>query len=123
MDRVMATFLEHLRAAGLALPENIRRLEHCRDAAHVSGCYVYSFGTRRLHMSIREAEGGRLLLVVRVGGGFVDFVRFAMRHGSLENLRLQRRPQQDGRQVVRLVGVLGCHNERRVREMPVTIVG
>eukprot|EP00747_Dinoflagellata_sp_TGD_P162324 gnl/TRDRNA2_/TRDRNA2_179787_c0_seq1.p1 gnl/TRDRNA2_/TRDRNA2_179787_c0~~gnl/TRDRNA2_/TRDRNA2_179787_c0_seq1.p1 ORF type:complete len:606 (+),score=81.35 gnl/TRDRNA2_/TRDRNA2_179787_c0_seq1:71-1888(+) len=114
MDRMMETFIERLRAAGVALPDNIRRIGTCEDQSH-SSCFIYSFGTRRLHVSAREADAGRLLLVVRCGGGFVDFAEFAMRHGSLEQLKLHRQDAQ-GRQVVRLSSVLSSR-EFRVREM------
>merc|ERR1712118_116140 len=101
---MMETFIDQLRAAGVALPDNIRRIGNCEDQSHAN-CFIYSFGTRRLHISVREADAGRLLLVVRCGGGFVDFAEFAMRHGSLEQLKLQREEVQ-GRKVVRLSSVL-----------------
>lgn len=116
MDRVMVTFLDALRAAGIALPDNIQRLKQCSDAQH-SNCYIYSFGTRRLHVATREVEGGRILLVVRCGGGFSDFADFAMRHGGLEQLRLQRHRDIQGRNVVRLSSVLS-NGTVGLREVP-----
>merc|ERR1712178_478494 len=105
MDRVMGVFLEKLREAGVVLPENIRRLEACAEPQHPD-CYIYSFGTRRLHVATREGDGGRLSLVVRCGGGFLDFADFAKRHGNIEQLRLQRRPDSRCNQTIRLTSVL-----------------
>mmetsp|Transcript_38179 Transcript_38179/g.110247 ORF Transcript_38179/g.110247 Transcript_38179/m.110247 type:complete len:670 (-) Transcript_38179:27-2036(-) len=106
MERVMTTFVNALEAANVAMPGNIHRIERCRASQHAS-CFVYSFGTRRMHVATRASENGRLLLVVRCGGGFLDFVEFARRHGSLERLRVERANNlQQGRGVVRLTSVL-----------------
>lgn len=105
IERVVHTFLEHLERAGVALPQNVCRVETCPEARH-AGCQVYNFGTRRLHVSSRETPEGRLLLVVRCGGGFVDFVQFARRHGSLERLRIERRVDPNKREVVHLTSVM-----------------
>lgn len=107
MERVMTTFVEALEAANVALPGNIHRIEQCRASQHAS-CFVYSFGTRRLHVATRATESGRLLLVVRCGGGFIDFIEFARRHGSLESMRVERNNQlrASGGGVVRLTSVL-----------------
>merc|ERR1719408_708571 len=103
IERVMSTFVEQLLAAGIAMPENFQRVGRCGARTDPQPCYIYRFGTRRLHISIREAEGGRLCLVVRCGGGFLDFAEFARRHGSVERLKLQRQSEpQKGRQVLRL---------------------
>merc|ERR1712151_1378482 len=105
MDRVMDTFLAKLREAGYELPENIQRLEACRDQQHAD-CFVYSFGTRRLHLATRELESGRLSLVVRCGGGFFDFAEFALRNGAVEQIKLQRRGGNDAKESVHLISVL-----------------
>jgi len=117
MDRVMAHFLSSLRDAGVTLPANVQRVGNCQEVPPHTACYVYCFGTRRLHVSTREAEGGKLLLVVRIGGGFVDFVEFAQKHGSLEHLRLEKRDAEErGKHVVRLSSVLSSRH-RRVKEV------
>jgi len=105
MDRVMNVFLDKLREAGVVLPENILRLEACGEAQHPD-CYIYSFGTRRLHVASREGEDGRISLVVRCGGGFLDFTEFAKRHGNLEQLKLQRRLGSACNQTIQLVSVM-----------------
>merc|ERR1712217_701033 len=105
LDRVVGILLEQLQFAGVTMPENFRRLETCKEPQH-GNCYTYSFGTRRLHITTREAMGGRLTLVVRCGGGFLDFVEFVRRNGSLEQLRLQRMLDGDGEsQQMRLTSV------------------
>lgn len=107
MERVMATFVEAMEAAQIALPDNIRRIQQCAAPQHQS-CFVYNFGTRRMHVATRVTDAGRLLLVVRCGGGFIDFVEFSRRHGSMEQLRLHKRPGSSGqgREVVRLTSVM-----------------
>merc|ERR1719461_221779 len=107
MERVMATFVEQLQTAGVVLPGNIQRIEECADPRHPA-CYVYSFGTRRMHVAARVTDSGRLLLVVRCGGGFIDFVEFVRRHGSLEHLRLERRSggSSSSNEVIRMSSVL-----------------
>mmetsp|Transcript_76926 Transcript_76926/g.135547 ORF Transcript_76926/g.135547 Transcript_76926/m.135547 type:complete len:506 (-) Transcript_76926:144-1661(-) len=103
IERCVSTFVNALAAANVALPENIARVQLC--AAH-PGCHVYKFGTRRVHMATRAGEGGRLLLVVRVGGGYMDFIEFARRNGSLEQLRLQKTSEPGKREVARFTSVL-----------------
>jgi len=85
----MTTFVQALQSAGVVMPENIRCLDQCASKQH-PGCFQYVFGTRRALMATRMTGEGRLLLVVRCGGGFLDFVEFARRHGSLEQLSLLR---------------------------------
>merc|ERR1719422_415413 len=68
IERVMGVFVSQLLAAGVVLPENFERVGRCGARTDPQPCYIYRFGTRRLHLSIREAEGGRLCLVVRCGG-------------------------------------------------------
>jgi hypothetical protein len=116
MDRVMGAFLDSLRAAGVTLPDNIQRMKQCSDTQH-SNCYIYSFGMRRLHLATREIEGGRILLVVRCGGGFSDFADFAMRHGSIEQLKLQRQRTIGSRNVVQVSSVLS-NGAVRLNEFP-----
>lgn len=116
LDRVMNVFVERLIEAGVVLPENLQRIKECGEPLH-PGCFIYSFGTRRVHIAVREGDSGRLALVVRCGGGFLDFAEFARRHGSLEQLRFQRRPESGGRQLVQLSSVLAGRCVR-VREMP-----
>jgi len=115
MERVMACFVGALEGAQIPLPENIRRIQRCTAPQHQS-CFVYNFGTRRMHVATRVTDAGRLLLVVRCGGGFIDFVEFARRHGSVEQLRLSKRPATGGgREVVRLTSVLA---KGKVRARP-----
>jgi len=89
MERLVAHFIAILEAEGVLLPENIRLIGPCREAAH-KRCFVYRFGTRRLHLAARPGEGGRVTLVVRCGGGFMDFLDFGRRHGAMERVRLHR---------------------------------
>lgn len=116
LDRVMGTFLEKLQKAGIAMPDNISRLEKCGTPEHDS-CYVYSFGSRRLHIATREGDGGRITLVVRIGGGFIDFLEFVRRNGSLEKLRFERSPDSKGVEHIRLSSVMS-HGRMQVKEMP-----
>jgi len=118
IERVMAIFAEQLIAAGVIMPENFQRVGRCGARTDPQPCYIYRFGTRRLHISIREMEGARLCLVVRCGGGFIDFAEFARKHGSIVQLkfaRMQRRPGT-GRDVLQLASVFK-QGERRVREI------
>jgi len=105
LDRVMEEFLEKLREAKVVIPSNLRRLGPCEEPLHPN-CVLYSFGTRRLHIQVREGDNGQLTLVVRCGGGFLDFVAFVRRHGSLEELKLQRRVDATGRERIQLVSVM-----------------
>merc|ERR1711924_525200 len=68
-----------------------------------ANCYVYRFGTRRLHV---QDQGGRLSIVVRCGGGFLDFATFAQRHGRIEQLKLHPRSDLQGSQTLRFNSVL-----------------
>lgn len=83
IERAMGQYSEYFRESGIIVPENIRPVGKCQ--ADHTRCFVYRFGTRKVHLSVREADDGRLTLVIRVGGGFSDFVDFARRHGSLEH--------------------------------------
>merc|ERR1712151_10129 len=103
IERVVAHFVQLMRDQGAPLPDNIKLISQCREAAH-KRCFVYRFGTRRLHFAARESEDGRLLLVVRCGGGFMDFVEFARRHGGLEEVKLRKQLEASG--VVRVNRVL-----------------
>jgi len=105
LDRVMAEILFKLQEANVALPSNVGRVATCSSTEHAA-CYVYSFGTRRVHISTREGEGGRLTLVVRVGGGFMDFVEFAHRHGFIEHLKLGDSSSSDGTRRIHLTSVM-----------------
>jgi len=116
LDRVMDVFLGKLLESGVVLPDNISRIGKCGQPEH-DACYVYNFGTRRLHIATREGDAGRLTLVVRIGGGFIDFVEFVRRNGSLEKLRLERRPDSKGHEHIRLSSVMS-HGRMQVREMP-----
>merc|ERR1719265_2592508 len=101
----MNIFVEKLQEAGVILPENFARLEECAEPGH-SSCYVYSFGTRRLHINTREGDGGRLTLVVRCGGGYLDFLDFAARHGRVEDLKLKRLSDSKGHGRIQLTSVM-----------------
>lgn len=86
-ERAMTMFVDGLRSRGVVIPSNIGLMEKCREGRHV-GCLIYSFGTRRIHITTRVTDEGNILLQVRVGGGFVDFAAFARRHGALEEKKL-----------------------------------
>jgi len=105
LDRVMDVFLEKLLEGRVTIPENIKRVEECSEPGHAS-CYVYSFGTRRVHITTREHEGGRLTLVVRCGGGYLDFMEFAARHGKVEDLRMKRLVDSQGHERIELTSVM-----------------
>jgi len=92
LERVVRWTVEQLELEGVPLPGNISRDEQAQLPQH-SACYVYRFGVRRLHLSLREAEAGRLLLIVRTGGGFSDFASFCRRHGRTERARYLRLSQ------------------------------
>eukprot|EP00928_Gymnodinium_smaydae_P042224 TRINITY_DN28461_c0_g1_i1.p1 TRINITY_DN28461_c0_g1~~TRINITY_DN28461_c0_g1_i1.p1 ORF type:complete len:743 (-),score=86.90 TRINITY_DN28461_c0_g1_i1:345-2573(-) len=113
LDRCLTAFLTALEAAKVQLPGNISRVGDCSDKQH-RGCSVFSFGTRRVHLTTRVTESGRILLVVRCGGGYLDFVEFARRHGSLESLRLERMSNGRGRDVVKFTSVLSRGKVRAV---------
>jgi len=114
IQRVVAHFVALLEGEGVELPENIRLIAPCREASH-QRCFVYRFGTRRLHFAARSTDDTRLALVVRCGGGFMDILDFARRHGGLEKLRLHRQLQGNGTGTLRLNSTLseGCV---RIRE-------
>jgi len=95
LDRVVSILLAKLDEAGMVVPSNFRRLEKCSEPQHES-CVTFNFGSRRLHISTREGAGGRLTLVVRCGGGFLDFVEFVRRNGALEQLKLDRLQNTEG---------------------------
>jgi len=114
VERAMGAFVEHLLADGVVIPDNVSLAAQCEAKQH-SNCYVYRFGTRRLHVGVQEGVTGRLSLVVRVGGGFMDFAEFARRHGRMEQIRLQQSKPSEGRTVVRLTSVLS-KGQRQVRQ-------
>jgi len=114
VERAMSTFVEQLLAQGVIVPENISRVAQCGAAQHPS-CYVYRFGTKRLHVAVQEAVTGRLALVVRVGGGFMDFAEFARRNGRMEQVRLNQTKLSEGRTVVHVTSVL---SKGRIKTMP-----
>jgi len=89
IERVVRHFVGLLEAEGALLPDNIHFIAPCREAAH-QRCFVYRFGTRRLHFAARPTDDGRLTLVVRCGGGFMDFMDFVRRNGAVERMRLLR---------------------------------
>lgn len=91
MERVMTTFVQAMVDANLPLPENIRRVGRCPQGPQHPRCFVYAYGTRRLHVATRTTDIGRLLLVVRCGGGFMDFVQFSRKHGGMERVRFNRK--------------------------------
>eukprot|EP00931_Biecheleriopsis_adriatica_P010030 TRINITY_DN111123_c0_g1_i1.p1 TRINITY_DN111123_c0_g1~~TRINITY_DN111123_c0_g1_i1.p1 ORF type:complete len:620 (+),score=85.86 TRINITY_DN111123_c0_g1_i1:87-1862(+) len=105
VERAMSTFIEHLVTDGVVVPDNVSRVATCAASQHPN-CYVYRFGTRRLHVGVQAGVCGRLSLVVRVGGGFMDFAEFARRHGRMEQIRLHQSKPSEGRTVVRLTSVL-----------------
>eukprot|EP00933_Yihiella_yeosuensis_P005125 TRINITY_DN109577_c0_g1_i1.p1 TRINITY_DN109577_c0_g1~~TRINITY_DN109577_c0_g1_i1.p1 ORF type:complete len:681 (-),score=112.07 TRINITY_DN109577_c0_g1_i1:201-2243(-) len=117
MERVMSVFTKALEKADVAMPDNIRRIQQCKAAQHKT-CHVYSFGTQKMHVAARVTAEGRLLLVVRVGGGFMDFIEFARRHGSMERLRVQRQADANGREVVRITSVLSQGKKKVIPGVP-----
>lgn len=118
IERVMAVFVEQLLAAGVTIPENFERVGRCGARNDPQPCYIYRFGNRRLHINIREEKGGRLCLVVRCGGGFLDFVEFARKNGSAEQMKLLKMHRRgvQGREVLQIASVYS-NGERRIREM------
>jgi hypothetical protein len=90
VERAMAFNIGQLVDAGVELPPNIQMVDKCSENGH-GGCFVYRFGTRRLHITTQAVEDGRLLLVVRCGGGFADFYEFATRHARSEMVKLQKK--------------------------------
>jgi hypothetical protein len=90
VERAMAFNIKQLVAAGVELPANIQLVDKCHAKEH-GGCFVYRFGTRRLHVTTQAVDEGRLLLVVRCGGGFADFAEFAKRHARSEIAKLQHK--------------------------------
>lgn len=118
IERVMSVFVEQLVASGVIIPENFERVGRCGARSDPQPCHIYRFGSRRLHINIRETEGGRLCLVVRCGGGFLDFAEFARKNGSVEQmkfLKLQRRSSQ-GRDVLQLASVYS-NRSRRLKDL------
>jgi hypothetical protein len=113
MERAMLTFVDALRNADVAMPDKIYRIEESKAAQH-SNCFVYRFGSRRIQVATKLTDEGRVLLLVRCGGGFIDFVQFSRRHGSLDKVRLQK-TSEGGRDVVRVTSVL---SQGKVRAMP-----
>mmetsp|Transcript_98899 Transcript_98899/g.176200 ORF Transcript_98899/g.176200 Transcript_98899/m.176200 type:complete len:642 (+) Transcript_98899:33-1958(+) len=87
VERAVKEHLEYFSAANIIVPDNLQRVGKC--SAEHKNCFVYRFGSRKIHMSTRVSADGRLSLVVRCGGGFMDFIEFVRRHGSLEQLKLQ----------------------------------
>lgn len=123
LDQAMATFLEKLTDAGIVVPSNFQRARSCQATGH-QPCFIYNFGTRRLHIQTKK-HNGSLLFVVRCGGGFLDFADFVKRHGSLEQLKLDKRNEQE-KQVLRLLSVrsnatLRVHEIRQSRPSTSTV--
>jgi hypothetical protein len=116
IERVVSQLVSALQADGVVLPENIRMVCPCKEDKH-NRCFVYRFGTRRLHFATRSTDDGRVTLVVRCGGGFMDFLDFARRHGGLEQLRLLRQMGANGTGQVHLSSTLSA-GRVRVREKP-----
>jgi hypothetical protein len=117
MERLVAQFIAILEAEGVPLPENIGLIAPCREAAH-KRCFVYRFGTRRLHFAACSGDGGRVTLIVRCGGGFMDFLDFGRRHGGMERVRLHRQMEASnalqGKRTICLNSVLS-HGRTHVR--------
>merc|ERR1719453_2554764 len=90
VERAMASNIKQLVDAGVELPHNIQLATKCQEKEH-GGCFIYRFGTRRLHVTTQAVDDGRLLLVVRCGGGFADFAEFAKRHARSERVKLQHK--------------------------------
>jgi hypothetical protein len=119
-ERVVSAYVEHLIASGVVVPENFQRAGQCGSRRDPQPCQIYRFGTRRLHLNIRESPGGRLCLVVRCGGGFFDFAEFVRRNGNVEQLRLmkcQAQATSSGRQVIAVSSVLS-NRTRQMKQLP-----
>jgi len=118
-ERVVTTFVEQLEASGVTIPDNFQRVGRCGARQDPQPCYIYRFGTRKLHMNLRETEGGRLCLVVRCGGGFLDFAEFARKNGTSEQLRIARMQCQTstrGRTLIQAASVLS-NRKSTLRQM------
>jgi len=89
LDRIIGMVLDQLREASVPMPTNFQRVGECEEPQHEK-CFVFSFGTRRLHISMREGAGGTVTLAVRVGGGYMDLIEFIHKNGALEQLRWQQ---------------------------------
>merc|ERR1712080_69991 len=50
IERAVAHFVGLLRAEDAVIPENLRLIAACKEPQH-RGCFVYRFGTRRLHFT------------------------------------------------------------------------
>jgi len=95
IERVVSHYVELLRSQGVVMPDNIGLISQCNESiTKHRRCWVYRFGSRRLHFAARDQNDGRLLLVVHCGGGFMDFIDFARRHGGLEQIKLEKSKQQ-----------------------------
>lgn len=103
VQAAVESVVERLTEEGLgnAVPENLVLVEKCSLKQHV-GCFVYRFGTRRIHICARTMPASKeLLVVVRCGGGFVDFADFVRRHGGHEQ-SLRQRAEAETEGVLRL---------------------
>mmetsp|Transcript_9178 Transcript_9178/g.24026 ORF Transcript_9178/g.24026 Transcript_9178/m.24026 type:complete len:491 (-) Transcript_9178:6-1478(-) len=102
IKRAMQVFIERLQEAGVPLPGNIQLTSKGLDKGHDRGCFTHRFGTRQIHVTTRESSGGRLSLVVRSGGGFIDFVEFVRRYGRVEHLHLERYLKANRKRAIQL---------------------
>lgn len=103
VQAAVESVVERLTEEGLgnAVPENLVLVEKCSLKQHV-GCFVYRFGSRRVHICARTMpQSKELLVVVRCGGGFVDFADFVRRHGGHEQ-SLRQRAEAETEGVLRL---------------------
>lgn len=116
VEWAMSTFIEHLAEHGVVIPDNVSRIAQCGSKQH-SSCYVYRFGTRRLHVGVQEGLDGRLALVVRCGGGFMDSAKLARRNGRIEQIRMNQTKLSEGRIVVHVTSVLS-KGQRQVKIAP-----
>eukprot|EP00746_Dinoflagellata_sp_MGD_P000349 gnl/MRDRNA2_/MRDRNA2_100626_c0_seq1.p1 gnl/MRDRNA2_/MRDRNA2_100626_c0~~gnl/MRDRNA2_/MRDRNA2_100626_c0_seq1.p1 ORF type:complete len:277 (-),score=64.16 gnl/MRDRNA2_/MRDRNA2_100626_c0_seq1:87-917(-) len=87
MEYLVKTLYANMRAVGMIVPENCAQVAAC-ESGH-GHCFLYQYGTKRVHITERKVAG-RIVLIVRCGGGFLDFVEFSKRYGKIEQSKLAR---------------------------------
>lgn len=127
IKRIMASSLDGLKSDGHVIPDNVQPVGQCTEPHH-NCCVVFQFGTKLVHVTARVAGAGRLcvicgtacgrLLVVRCGGGFLDFVEYVKKHGNLEALQLARRTEAQGQSASRLNSTLSDGRARITEAVP-----
>ena len=114
IKRIVADILAHLKSEGHLMPDNIEIIERCSSKGHTR-CATYKFGTKVLHVSSQAADAGRLTLVVRCGGGFLDFMEYVKRYGNVEALHWGRQLDSQSRNTVHFTSTLS-NGRRQLKE-------